>query len=279
MLPLALPLLGSDVAYALARRCSPASCVTALRRFAAYRYAALDLSPAPCVVCLGVTSYLATRWAPPSLTPRLLGVPPPLVRLLSDALPHIVLPLLVALLLCAPFFWAGVLPFALLLVGLCGRLCLGLWAPLRPLCGCSWTLHRLLLCRSQSPSYSVRCFVRWLCCLLLLWSWGSIVAYAWARWCSSALCATAHGRFVALYSTVLDRSLAPLLCAPCFEVAMLPSAPPLVGCHCSLCLGPWGLLRPLCYCSCALRCHLPLCSQSPFCSMRCLSMLLRRLRL
>ena len=204
---------------------------------------------APCGPFFGgfVASRSAARGAPFLLMPGLMGAPPPIVT------PLPVTPLLRALSLLV-----AVLPLVPPLVGLRCGFSPGPWAPLRPSCDCScycscgssWTLRRCLLWHSRSLPCSVRYLVRLLCCLLLLRSWGSVVAYARARGRSSALCVTARGRFAALCSTVFDRSLAPLLCTLCFKVAFPPSAPLLVGLRCGPCLGPWALLRLLCDCAC-----------------------------
>ena len=95
--------------------------------------------------------------------------------------------------------------------------------------------------------------MRLVCHLPLPRSWGPIVANAWARGRSSTLRGTARGCFAALCSTVLDCSLAPLLCMLCFEIALLHFPPPLMRLRCAPCLGRWALLRPLCDCVCALR--------------------------
>ena len=57
------------------------------------------------------------------------------------------------------------------------------------------------------------------------------------------------------------------------------AAPPLVGLRCGPCLGPWARLRPLCDCASALCCLLLLRSRLLLYSVRCLPMLLCRLRL
>ena len=90
------------------------------------------------------------------------------------------------------------------------------------------------------------------------------------------MASAARGRFAALCSFVLDRSLAPLLCMLCFETALPPSAPPRVALRCGPCLGPRALLRPLCECACTLR---RLCPPlvSLLSSVCCLLMLLCRL--
>ena len=86
---------------------------------------------------------------------------------------------------------------------------LGSWVPPPPpLCDYSWALGCLVLCRSRSLPWSVRCLSRWLCCLLLCRSWGSAFGCAWARGRSSALSVTARGCFDA--SVALDCS-----CGPC----------------------------------------------------------------
>ena len=187
-------------------------------------------------------------------------------------------PLPLALLLRAPFSWAVVPPLALLLVGLCGRLCLDLWALLRPSCGCSWTLRRRLLCRSRSLPFSVRYLVQLPCRLLLL---HSIVAYAWARGRSSALCATARGRFVALCSTVLDRSLAPPLCVQyaVFRDCFAPFCSSARGAPPRPLPGPVGAPPPFVRLRMRASPLVPLCSRLLICSVLCLSMLLCRLRL
>ena len=265
---------------------SPASRATAFGRFAAYRcaayrFAALDLSPCsvrslswllrrllPCCSWGSAIAYASAR-----------GRSSGRVRLFVDALPLIVPPRPLALLLRTPFLWAIVLLFPLLLVGLCGCLCLGLWTPLRPSYSGSPTVRRRLLRCSRLLPCSMRCLARLLCRLLILRSWGSVVAYTWVPGRPSTLSATVCGRFAALCPTVPVRSLAPLLYVPCFEVAMPPSAPVLVGLPCGPCLGPWELFRPLCECACALRRLSPLRSPSLLGSLRCLLLLVCRVRL
>ena len=166
--------------------------------------------------------------------------PPPFLRLPGGALLPVAPPLLVATLLRVLSFNANVVPPALPRLRLRYRLSLGLWVLLCLLCAGSWALRCLVLYRSRSLLGSTR-RPSWLPRCLLLWcSWGPAYASAWARGRSSALCATARGRFVASRSAF---PVAPLLCAVLSSVALLPPALLLVGLPFRLCLGSWVLGR------------------------------------
>ena len=151
------------------------------------------------------------------------------MTLLLDALPPIALPLPLALLLRAPFPWVVVPLFALLLLGLCGRLCLGLWVPLairaadRERCAA--------VCSATSEAL-----------------WSPMLGPVGARPPFVRLLVDAAPPFA------LPLPVAALLRALSCAVVVPSPAPSLVGICCRLCLGSWALLCPLCDRSWALRC-------------------------
>ena len=209
-------------------------CATALRRFAAYHFAAPGRSPAPSVLFLGrraascsccsCGSIVAFVWAR--------GAARPFVRPLVGALLPLAPPLVVAPLLCVLSFDVAMVPLALPRLRLRYRLSPGLWALLHLLCAGSWAPRCLELCRSRSllgsarrPSWLPRCLVlrcSWGCAAPLPGLVGAPLPFMQLRVRASLPC-----------DPLL--SVAPLLCAPSFNVTVPPPALLLLRLRCCLC--------------------------------------------
>ena len=123
----------------------------------------------------------------------------------------------------------------------------------RPSVPCATALGRFAAYLSAVPGRSPAPCVLFLGCRATscsCGSWGSVVAYDWARGRSSALCATARGHF----AVAPPLSVAPLLCVLSFNVVVGPPALPRLRLRYRLSLGLWVLVRLLCAGLWALRC-------------------------